>query len=399
MPDGRIVVGGFSQTGATIFGFTATGQPDTSFGQGGQVALPSARGNASIALQGDNIVAAASDSTGRLVVFRLLPNGALDPSFGSAGVAATNLSSAGLAPQVAIASDRKIVVASTSAPIAGLVVARMLPDGDGFDPSFGGGVVYDTTTPLGFGAQAVAAGPGDKVTVLAAGFADTSRVLRFAADGTLDPSFGSGGNAVVEPGEPAYLFDMALRPDGSSVVVGRLGTSAKGVIAALTPAGQLDPTFAADGATETPGNGISRAVEFDSQGRILAAGSGSDGLGLIRYLPNGSVDPDVRRQRRRVRPVRSPEHRGSGARVHARWADHGGGGAHHRLPFRPHRPRPDALPRRGRAERPRRGRCPRQERPLPGPRGQGAQSRLPCGRARDRAEGPPARDQGHRPLG
>lgn len=289
MPDGRIVVGGFSRTGATIFGFTAAGQPDTSFGQGGQVALPSTRGEASLALQGDNIVAAASDNTGRLVVFRLQPNGALDPSFGSAGVAATSLSSGGPTPQVAVGADRRIVVASTSAPISGLVITRLLPDGDGFDPSFGGGVVY-VTSPLGFAAQAIAAGPGDGVTVLSAGFAETSRMLRFAADGTPDPSFGSGGEVAVQAGGPVYLYDMALRPDGSSVVVGYLTSSRKGVIASLSPAGQLDPAFATDGATEPPANEIPHAVGFDSQGRILAAGSGSNGLSLIRYLPNGSLD-------------------------------------------------------------------------------------------------------------
>jgi hypothetical protein len=86
---------------------------------------------------------------------------------------------------------------------------------------------------------------------------------------------------------------MAMRPDGSSVVAGHLKASGDGVVAALTLNGQLDQRFASDGATEFPSGvpGSLYAVGIDSEGRVLATGTGSRRLWLARYLPNGMPDP------------------------------------------------------------------------------------------------------------
>jgi uncharacterized delta-60 repeat protein len=290
-PDGTIIVGGYSSKGTTIFGFTAAGAPNPAFGQGGRVVLPSGFSSASVALQGDRIVAAASDGKGQLVIYRLDPNGALDQTFGVGGVAETGLSSGRPAPRVAIAPDQKIVVTSTSAPIPGLAVARLLADGQGFDPSFAGGVVYIDSVSGG-AAQGIVAGPADEVTVLTS--TPFARVLRYRGDGSLDPAFGAGGVADVRPdGVNAYLFDLALRADGSLVAVGRLATPDTGVVVSLTPAGALDASFATDGAADLESASLT-GVAFDAAGRILAAGSGSTPSSvrmlLARLLPDGSLD-------------------------------------------------------------------------------------------------------------
>jgi uncharacterized delta-60 repeat protein len=296
LPDGRILVGGSGEQGATVFGFTAAGAPDTTFGQGGQVDLPSGVGNAALALQGDKIVAAAQ-SNGTLTVYRLQANGALDPSFGAGGVAATGLSAGSGGVQLAVAQDQKIVAASTSGPIAGIALARLQPDGQSFDSSFGGGAFYVETTPGSY-TDAVAAGPGDKVSLLADAFTSgetTPRVDRFAADGTPDAGFGSGGQAALALTDRAFVYDMALRPDGSSVVAGYLPDKDKGFLAALTPGGQPDLGFASGGIAQTD---FDNRVAFgffglalDPQGRIIATGGGPDGLKLARYLPDGTLDP------------------------------------------------------------------------------------------------------------
>jgi uncharacterized delta-60 repeat protein len=292
--DGRVIVGGSSSQGATVFGFTGDGKPDPAFGNNGRVALPSTHGNASVALQGDKIVATANDNGGyygNLTVFRLTANGALDPSFGSAGVAATGLPSSTPAPQVAIAPDHKVVVASTSAPIPGLVIARLLPDGDGFDPSFSGGVVYDTGGPAGTAAQAVAAGPGNEVTVLASGYGAQSRVLRFADDGTPDPGFGSNGAALVTVGGATILYDLALRPNGGPVVVGYASPSSHAVVVALDPSGQPDLSFGSGGAVELQDEATAMGVGIDGSGHVLVTGSGSGKMRLARLLADGTLDP------------------------------------------------------------------------------------------------------------
>jgi uncharacterized delta-60 repeat protein len=299
--DGEILVGGSSWAEsnggltyrATVFGFTPDGEPDPLFGQGGRAVLPSTFGDASIALQGDKTVVAASDARYRLVVYRLNADGSLDTSFGTGGVAETGLSAGyNVTPQIAVSPNQTIAVVSSSSPIAGLIVARLLPDGQGFDPSFAGGVVYADANP-NTAVQAVAAGPGDEVTLLASNYSATARVLRFKGDGTPDQTFGPGGQATVSPDGSAYLADLALRPDGSSVLAGYLTSNFEGVVAALTPNGRLDPSFASDGATELPNgeDGSLDAVGIDSQGRILTAGSGSRRVRLARFLSNGRPDP------------------------------------------------------------------------------------------------------------
>ncbi len=297
-PDGAILVGGGSPAGSTIFRFTAAGLPDPSFGQNGRAVLPSVFGDTSVALQGDKIVAAAT-AGGRVVVFRLRSDGALDQSFAAGGTADTGLPSAGYAPQLAIDSEQRIVVSVMSAPIPGVAVARLLPDGESFDPTFAGGVVYHDADSGGL-VEAIALGPANEITVLASTFAGPirSRLFRFRGDGSLDPGFGTGGAAEVLPGVSAYFDDVVVRPDGSLIAVGQVvgGSRTPGVIAALTPAGQPDPGFAGDGAVEIESAGSELgAVGLDSQGRILVTGSAitalrKTGLLLGRYLPDGSPD-------------------------------------------------------------------------------------------------------------
>lgn len=300
--DGAVLVAGTSQFGlSTIFRFTPAGEPDPSFGENGRVVLPSAYGDPSIALQGTRIVVAASGEVEReshSVVYRLGSDGALDPTFGVNGMADTGQPGGG--PQVAITPEQKIVLGISSFPIPGLIVARLLPDGEGFDPTFAGGVVYADAGPIAR-VQAVEAGPGDAVTILeatVAGPGDASRLLRFRTDGSLDPGFGAGGVAEIRPSsQPAYLNDLALRPDGSAIAVGRSTDFSTGVIAALTPNGQPDPGFGGDGGVEIDDDvfGGLNSVGIDDAGRVLATGSGTSGLRtpsllLARYLPDGSAD-------------------------------------------------------------------------------------------------------------
>lgn len=86
-PDGRIVVAGSSKAGAETFGvaqFNANGSLDTSFGASGKILVPGTRHLESAFLQPDGKIVLAGTSNFTLV--RLLPAGALDPSFGSGGI-------------------------------------------------------------------------------------------------------------------------------------------------------------------------------------------------------------------------------------------------------------------------------------------------------------------------
>jgi len=101
------------------------------------------------------------------------------------------------------------------------------------DPSFGTGgkAVVDFVPPLGSHYGLAAGGvlqPDGKVvvvgsSVLASGV-HTIVVARYLADGTADPTFGGTGLATILSGTQADAVAVALRPDGHIVVLGSITT-------------------------------------------------------------------------------------------------------------------------------------------------------------------------------
>lgn len=118
-----------------------------------------------------------------------------------------------------------------------------------------------------------------------------------ASTGDLDPSFGVGGKVTTD------FFnnfddanDMVIQPDGKIIVVG-ITTPSDFAIARYNNDGSLDPTFGSGGKVTTDFNGsldnaTSVAVQLD--GKIIVAGSASTGIngdfGLARYNSDGSLD-------------------------------------------------------------------------------------------------------------
>lgn len=134
------------------------------------------------------------------------------------------------------------------------------------------------------------------------------------AGGSLDPSFGRGGRVLVPASaspagsEANAKLWTAPAPDGKLVAVG--GNQ----VMQFLGDGRLDPAFSGDGRIEIavePGRSFSPVgVAVDSQGRILVAGTSTPPAGtpntgpqgsppgplptratVIRYLPDGSLDP------------------------------------------------------------------------------------------------------------
>jgi len=158
--DGKIVVAGWAETGASVTDFAAVrlnedGSPDPGFGTGGKVVIPFDLGGyltdeaLAVAIQNDGriVLAGAAEYTENadhdFAIARLLPNGSLDASFGFGGKASVPFDMGGdladIAYDVMIQADGKIVVAGTVASGADdtdFGVARLLPDGS-LDPGFG----------------------------------------------------------------------------------------------------------------------------------------------------------------------------------------------------------------------------------------------------------------------
>lgn len=230
--------------------------------------------------------------------------GDLDVRFGTAGKVSTAFPNFGLATDVVVQPDRKIVV--VGGPFD---VARYLPDG-ALDPSFGtGGRVTISNGLLNSQANAVALQSDGRIVV--AGEADFIGpdggivVVRLNPNGTLDSTFGGDGIASVPVGVDyrGSASAVALGSNGSIVVVGTKTISLSPgltdfVVVRFTPGGVLDAGFGAGGIVTTSSHARDRAyaVVVQPDGKIIAGGTtvienfDTDFM-MVRYNQNGTPDP------------------------------------------------------------------------------------------------------------
>jgi uncharacterized delta-60 repeat protein len=117
-----------------------------------------------------------------------------------------------------------------------------------------------------------------------------------AARGDLDPTFGSGGKVRTDFGVQGSEIGwaVAVQRDRRVVVAGGLeGPYTDFALARYTASGRPDPSFDGDGkrATDFGGADAAHDVVIQRDGKIVAAGLGSDDFGLARYRTDGSLDP------------------------------------------------------------------------------------------------------------
>jgi uncharacterized delta-60 repeat protein len=192
-----------------------------------------------------------------------------------------------------------IAAVAAVALAAGTSVAEAAPGA--LDPTFGdAGIVLSNNAVVQ--TEGLEVQPDGKVVALDSGSYPSSyeRVQRLLPDGTPDPSFGSGGIAepVAAPNVLAHV--LALQPDGKIVIAGYDGAG-DFVVGRLMPDGKLDPDF--DGDTGN-GNGIvhtaltpsfdrAYAAAVDKQGRIVLAGTAAGDVAIVRYLSDGKLDKSL----------------------------------------------------------------------------------------------------------
>jgi uncharacterized delta-60 repeat protein len=196
-------------------------------------------------------------------------------------------------------------------PIADFAVARYTPDGQ-LDSSFGnGGLVITALNPFDNGdiAYDVIVQPDGKLVVV--GTAEANQYLdetgtvhdvsggfalvRYNPDGSLDTTFGSGGEVVTPFFSPltgsswAQAQALALQPDGSIVVAGWatgpgldppppssfISGEEDFTVARYTPDGTLDSSFGSGGVVQISFGGldVANTVAVQSDGTILATGT------------------------------------------------------------------------------------------------------------------------------
>jgi len=284
--DGKIVVAGNGgSAGFVLVRYNSDGTLNNSFGTGGIASSNITGGIArSVAIQSDGKIVVAGEISTQFAIVRYNINGSLDNTFGTAGVF-TGASGRGYA--VAIQSDGYIVVAGESY-LTNWDFALIRCNNAGVpDNTFGtGGMV---TTAIGStddrGTSVAIQGDGK---IVLAGWANNGNdhdfaLARYNSNGTLDNNFGTGGKAITAiGGDTDNCSSVAIQSDGKIV----LGGSSLDVntfksnfaLVRYNSNGTLDNSFDTDGKVTTDigtygGEGFALAIQ--NNGKILVAGNAS----------------------------------------------------------------------------------------------------------------------------
>ena len=283
----------------------APGDLDAAFGTGGSVITSYTSGDDlgySVAVQGDGkILIAGGSAAGDYSVLRLLLNGSPDPDFGTGGKVSHSFGSFELARGVAEAGGGKILVGG-SGLVGGVsrdfAVMRLLPNG-ALDPDYGTGGIVSTDISGGSNEHAycMAVDSGGRAT-LAGYHRGNFALVRYTAAGALDPSFGTGGKVFSSNSSTEQQINaIALQGDGKTVVAGFSGTgnNADFIVARYLMNGTPDPDFGTVGQTITPvgigtASDVANAVAVLPGGKILVAGTSDNKYAVVRYTSGGVLD-------------------------------------------------------------------------------------------------------------
>ena len=152
--------------------------------------------------------------------------------------------------------------------------------------AFGGGVARG---PEGVVIHALGVQPDGKIVAAGVSRGDFA-VLRYNADGSLDPTFGGDGLVTTDFGGSDTAESITVQGDGKIVVGGTRSGSAMAV-ARYNPDGNPDPTFGG-GRVIVSGTEPSsvRALALVPGGKILAGGELNGTAALVRLTDGGAVD-------------------------------------------------------------------------------------------------------------
>jgi uncharacterized delta-60 repeat protein len=320
--DGKIIAAGIGYTNSgksTTYAFevaryNTAGSLDTTFGSGGLVSTAiTGQYDWGFTLQPDGKIvvgtSTGSAGAGQYELARYNTNGALDTTFGPSqnGTLFTNFGSGvnlvlqGLTVET-VGGIPKLVAAvrwvnSSATSQQTFALARYNLDGS-LDSTFGtsGEVVTPRTTfyaskPLCVTAQAdgkILVGGWGAYTYV--GENPQFVVARYDTSGNLDPSFGTGGYAVVSSSQWGEVDAFVVQPDGKIIAGGLLGGAGTNALARLNVGvagqadGSLDSTFGSGGTAADSNDPTGLVIQ--TNGKIVSAG----GSTLYRYNPDGSLD-------------------------------------------------------------------------------------------------------------
>lgn len=299
LPNGEVTVIGLvldSTALPVVAKFGADGVLDSSFMQ----ILPNLGDRSSgLADQSDGKFLATgieSASPYRGLIYRINPEGALDPTFGSGGVSMLSVDVFDNIIPMELSTGKTLVYGDEDMLNAGirLFASRLHANGE-VDTDFGenGYFRFDLGDQKVLITAAIEQPDGK---ILFAGMASWNLfLLRMHPNGTIDLSFGTEGYLIDPMPSGGEAYGIALQPDGKIVACGYGDPSFQPIVVRYHPNGSRDTTFGDQGVVYfseigDPTEGI--GIEVLPNGKIISGISSfyANNFYLAQLLPSGERD-------------------------------------------------------------------------------------------------------------
>lgn len=282
--DGSAVV--LDKTG--LLKFTADGSIDTRFGDAGEVSIDCGRlGRVSdITIDGEGrillIGSSHIDAYSGFCVIRLNPDGSQDASFGVSGRIISDLGHHSIGRAIAANADGTIVAAGEirgdESDGPDFAIVRYLADGT-IDTDFGKSGLSEADLGQDFVGDLIIQESGAILIAGASGF----KLARFLPSGHLDSTFGARGVFLNDFGAANTITQSA---DGTIVMAGQTGSGARDFgLLRVAADGTLDTTFGADGfvVTDVGSDDVPYSSALHGDNTLIVVGVSDGDIAAVRY--------------------------------------------------------------------------------------------------------------------
>jgi uncharacterized delta-60 repeat protein len=314
--DGRIVAGGYYESGSTwayvILRLNSDGSLDTTFGENGYVTKAIGESyfycTGLVLQKDDKIVASGSAWNGEdwdLAAVRFFENGTLDNTFSDDGISSKFLAGSNdYGHAISLLPDGRIVVAGELAltNYNSMMVMRLNSDGTLDNGLIPNGASSLTFTQGNSSAQGIVITSDNSMWLVGSVYNETNwdiAIGRMTSAGQFDGTFGKNGTLIVYiENNDDFAYSILKQPDGKLVIGGYTESETEDdfVLIRLNSDGTFDKTFNQTGIYRYSISSLGDAcyaMAFQPDGKVIAAGEAKTSSGwdfaIARFLTDLKV--------------------------------------------------------------------------------------------------------------